>query len=417
MIAKKYIDYILVYVLLFVSGTWRFNLSPDKMLVLGFIFVTIVWFVFSDRKISDRFLLYATIFTGLLVALSLYTAGSLSLTSIISSTMKLLLAYLVIRTVGDRFVDVFLAVLVFIAAFSLFGYLTDIYGLFDGLIRKLPRVGYIGYEGFFYLYRFPWHIERNNSIFYEPGAYQAFLNAGLFILLFAKLQISRRKRWIYAAVLMMALITTFSTTGFLIFALMFSMFIVKSNMLSFQAKVKVVAFLAIAVSTLATQFYSTVVVKVEEYLTASEYDTGNSAKTRSSHAKTDWKLFKEHVFGLGHRDYQKEFLLEGRIDPIEGKDASNASSNGVTKALAVYGLPYSLFMFGSYFWALKRLVGDVLLGATAFVMFMMFLAGESYYLVSPICFAIIAAAFVFQSERSCVASVGDTVKHTSAHSI
>ena len=61
-------------------------------------------------------------------------------------------------------------------------------------------------------------LERNNSIFTEPGIYQMFLNSALFILIFMRDSLrvfSRKKINIYLIVFVIALITTGSTTGYL----------------------------------------------------------------------------------------------------------------------------------------------------------------------------------------------------------
>ena len=100
------------------------------------------------------------------------------------------------------------------------------------------------------------------------------------------------------------------------------------------------------------------------------------------------QIFKKHIFGLGYDRYQEEFVALGR------RKFEAGSTNGVTKTLAMMGLPFSLFIFGSYFWALKSMLGDLLLTALAFSMLMLLLAGESYYTSTPITYAIIAAAFV-----------------------
>jgi len=390
---KAIVDYILVYLLIFLSGSWRYNLSADKLLVVGLFVALCAWYLFSDRRINHKFLLYVAVFAGLLFQLNIYTGGSLSLSSVISSTIKILIAYLIVRTVGERFIDTYVKVIVFLAVISLFGYVIDMFNLFDGFIRKLPRVGDMGYEGFLYVYRFSWHITRNNSIFFEPGAYQAFLNAALFMLFFVRTGFSPKRKNIYAVILIATLVTTFSTTGFLIFLIMVPLFLYKSELLSYSGKAVLVGVGVALIAVLSNQIYFTVVTKVEDYLTANEYDFGYSAQNRSSDAKTDIKIFKKHVFGVGHNDYVREFGVAGRLDTVGGE---GMSSNGVTKLLAVYGLPFSLFLFGSYYWALKRMLGEFLLASLAFVMFMMFLAGESYYIASPICYSIIASAFIVQ---------------------
>jgi len=376
--------------LLFLSGTWRFQLSPDRYLVLGFLIAFAAWYLLSDRKISDRFLLYVFIYAAFVFSLMLYTGGGITLLSLISGIMKLVIAYLILRTVGMSFSEIYIKLVVFLAAISLFGYLSDSYNLLDGLVRKLPPVGDKGYGGILYLYRFSWQIERNNSIFYEPGAYQAFLNAALFLIFFTKTSLKKTEKLIYVAILLTALVTTFSTTGFVIFLAMVPVFLYKNEILTFTGKMIMVGVGIAIIGSLSTQFNSWFVVKVKDYLSADEYDTGGSAKARSDDFKTDLKIFKKHIFGLGFDEYNEEFgrLGRRRADEI-------GSSNGVTKTLATMGLPFSLFLFGSYYWALRKLLGDYLLATVAFGMVMLFLAGESYYVATPITYAIIAAAFVF----------------------
>ncbi len=387
---------LLVYLLIYLSGSWRYNLLQDPQLVVGFLLAVTAWLLFSDRRISEGFLLYVAVFTGLLLALSLYTGGSLTLTSAISSAMKMVIAYLIIRTVREKFVETYIKVIVFLAVVSLFGYMTDRFNLFDGIIRSLPRVSNLGFEGLLYVYRFPWHIDRNNSIFFEPGAYQAFLNAALFMLFFLKLSFSRKRTLVYVLILLGTLVTTFSTTGFIIFLAMFPAVLYKSQLLSTRGKVKLVGAAFVVVIIFSAQFYTTFLVKISDYLSANEYEFTYSAQARSAGAKTDIKVFKQHPFGLGQRDYAKIYSEVGRVD-LEKK---GTSPNGVTKIFAIYGLPFALFIFGSYFWAMKTLLRENLLAIVAYVMFLLFLAGESYYMASPITFALIASAFIYRGAES-----------------
>jgi len=383
--------------LLFVSGATRYHLAADKFLIVVFIIALSAWYLFTDRKVSDKFLLYLTIFVGLLFLLSLYTGGSLSVASVLKTTMKFALAYLVIRTVGINFTETFIKVVVLLAAISLFGYMTDIMHLFDGLIAKLPAVGKMGYEGVLYTYRHAWHPERNNSIFFEPGAYQGFLNAALFLVVFANTSFSNKKKWGYVVVLATALITTSSTTGYIIFGVLYVLFLYKSNLATYSQKLMSVGLNVLIITVFAAQFHTVLIEKLDNYINPNEARKGWSSENRSFDAQTDLKIFKNHVFGLGYEKYKKEFVLLGNVSAdIEG------SSNGVTSMLANYGLPYALFIFVSYFWAIRRMLGDYVLAAAAYLVFIIFLWGESYYQLAPISFCIIAAAFVYGRE---------TVKH------
>jgi len=387
--SSAFINVILVYSLLFVSGAHRYSMNPNGYLVLVFFLALAAWYLFTDRKISSQYLLYMMVFVSLLFLLSIYTNGSLSLQSLLATTMKFVLAYLILKTVGEKFVDTYINVMVFLAAVSLPGYLIDVFGLFDQVVTKLPAVGNMGYEGVLYIFRHGYHPDRNNSIFFEPGAYQGFINSALFLILFARPHFGSRRKWVYIVILIAALITASSTTGFIIFSLLFALFLYKSDLATRSQKVVTVGLIVVIVTVFAAQFREALVDKLDDYVNPTLINKGYSAGNRSFDLQTDLKIIQKHVFGLGYDEYKKEFSRINRVPITEG------SSNGVTSMLANYGVPYGLFVLISYFWALRKLMGDLLLTTVAYIMFMMFLWGESYYQIAPISFAIIAAAFVF----------------------
>ena len=72
------------------------------------------------------------------------------------------------------------------------------------------------------------------------------------------------------------------------------------------------------------------------------------------------------------------------------------SGNGLTSFIVIFGIPFAMFIYGSYYWALRKLLTDKFVANTAFVMFMLFMWGESYTMM-PICFSIIAGAFILDS--------------------
>ena len=383
-------NYLLVYLLLFVSGSWIYQLSPNKLLLLIFAVSFLVWVFYSDRKIRNSFVLYVIFFTSFLLIISLYTDGSLLLTSIIGSVIQLLLAYFIVKKVGAAFTATYIKVVVFLALFSLLGYMSDTFYLFDVVIRKLPRVGEVGYEGLFYLFRFAGHIERNNSIFFEPGAYQIFLNAALFMILFSDTGFSTTRRWVYVLILTITLLTTFSTTGYLIFAIMFGLFLFGTEEISKTSKALMVGILVIIVVIFSSQFHEVIFKKFESF-TSIQHITDQNDR-RSLDLLVDLEILKTYLMGVGHKQYIELFSKISHIRPEYA-----GSSNGITKTLAIYGVPFSVFLFSSYLWALRRLLGVGVVSFAAYIMLMMFFVGESYYVLSPFCVALIAAAFIYDS--------------------
>jgi hypothetical protein len=373
---------------LFTSGSVLYGQSPDKILGISMVFSLFAWALFTEKNINEKFILYVCIFAGSLFVISLYTKGSLSLASVISLTAKLVFGYLVLQTVGRNFADTFVLVVVILAAFSLLGYFIDYFGLFGSVLSKLPKVGDVGYEGILYLYgHHAATLHRNSSIFFEPGAYQGYLNAALFILLFVRTGFSSSRRLIFILILLVALFTTFSTGGFLIFSIMFGLFLLHGKMLSTSGKTILVGICLASLAVFSAKFHSVILVKIDDYLSGPEEAHGYSADRRRYDAKVDLRIFKKHVFGVGHRKYSEEFTAIGNI--------KGGSSNGVTRLLALYGLPFSLFVFGSYYWAFRRLLGGGVLSIASFGMFLMLLISESFFISAPISFAIIAAMFVY----------------------
>ena len=384
---ETYVSYFMVYLLIFTSGSIRYLQSPDKLLISGFIVSILAWVLFTDRKINERFSLYVCIFILFQIIINIYTGGGLSISSIISTTIRLILAYLILKIVGRDFAATYVKLVALLAVVSLFGYLSDTFGLFESLTSMLPRVGDKGYGGFLYLFQFHHHIDRNNSIFFEPGAYQAFINAGLFLLFFVDMKFSLKRQRIYILILLATLLTTSSTTGFLIFAIIFCLFLVKSTIMPASSKTALVGIILLAVMIFTAQFQHVIFKKINDYTDVE--DITDSSNLRSFDALVDMEIFKRHMFGVG---FDKYVMMVSSIGQI---GQGQTSSNGITRTLAIYGLPFSLFLFASYYFALRRLLGGGLMSITSYGILLMFLLGESWYVFSPFCLAIIAASFVY----------------------
>ncbi len=393
--ARNIRDAVLIYVLLFTSGSVVYMGASESYLMLAFLLVAGYWIKASERKIDAGFVLYATIFASFLLVIHLYTGGSLSIGSVIGSTMELVLAYFVLQLVGDNFVSSYVRTVVFLAAFSLFGFLTDSLHLFDGLIRLLPHVeassNRSGYGGILYIYRgMGMKLDRNASIFYEPGAYQVFLNTALFMLFLANTKIITARKWVYALILMIALITTQSTTGAIIFFALLGLVMIKSKLISANAKIGLISALVVVVAIFAAQFRYVIIEKIEHY--ADIQDITDSSNRRSFDMMVDLEVFKRNIFGVGHGQYFREFGAIGQVREGGG------SSNGISSTFAIYGFPFTLFLFGSYFAFFYKKFTGVLMTVVPFFMLLLFLFGEGYYTITPFCMTLIAAIFVFKNK-------------------
>ena len=400
---SRFLDYALLYGVIFTSGTILFNWSGSASLILGALAgVTGLLFLRYVGRIDGHFLLYIFGLSAFLFCISIYTNESLPFSTIVSTDLRLIYAYMALKLVGDRIFVSYLNVMVFLAAFSLFGFAADLSGISASLHPFLPHLSIATDEGFLYGFNFFQHPTRNNSIFYEPGAYQFFLNAGIFMLLFARVDLPPARRSSYLVILAITLISTISTTGLIMFAAIFVVAMFQKSSLSSRAKF---VFL-IGVSMVPLVFVSQMDYALKKF----DSYTGiraiaDKADLRPFDLLVDTAIIKENFFGLGERRYHQRFSDIGLISE------TYSSSNGVTKLTAIFGVPFALFYFGTYAFFFVRFLPGWLLPGICFSAFMVFLWSESYYSFSPICLTLIAAIFVFPRKRDSRNSV-PSVKQT-----
>ena len=164
---------------------------PLTISVLLFLFNVLITTIFREDELQ-QFVIYAVY---ILIAL------------VISQTMK------------TDFNVIFVRLFCFLAVFSLA--LLAIYLVLPSLVQLLPtitnRYGLSAYTALFSTITSFGNVTfpRNQGIFWEPGAYQTFLNIAAAITLFSPA--FQKKRAKYTAIFALAVFTTFSTTGYVVF--------------------------------------------------------------------------------------------------------------------------------------------------------------------------------------------------------
>lgn len=141
----------------------------------------------------------------------------------------------------EQFINAFINVITLFAAISIVGWLfTDII-LNSGAGIHLSR--YMDYKSFLFFNIITTAPNRNSGAFWEPGMYQGFLNSAL-LLLATKTSI-KKTDYIRAAIIVWAIITTYSTTGYLVLMCIVVLYFYKrlQNRLNYLADVILVFFL------------------------------------------------------------------------------------------------------------------------------------------------------------------------------
>lgn len=392
------LTFVAAYLLIFTSGSIRFNANQDTFLLFAFL-VGIALLVYKVRTVDLGFVLYCCGFLGFLLLIWGYTNGSLPITSVVGVGIKLITAYALVVFLRDLFVDRILQVIYFLALVSLIGFATDQFNILTPLITRLPEVGDASaYEGFLYAFRSQSNPGRNHSIFYEPGAYQLFLNGALYVLLFFKGDWEQKRRLKFVTVILIAIVTTQSTTAYLMAALILAVAFVKSNLISPRQKGALVVAGGLLASAFSTTFYDTIVVKINDYLDVQ--DITDTSNRRSSDLLADIEIIKRYPLGLGNEDYKLQFSAVGQIREGAG------SSNGLTRMFAIYGIPFGAFLLASYLWIFPRFVGFSLVSALGILLVLMALWSQSYFIMTPIGMALIVSNFAFARRDVRVVSDG-----------
>lgn len=136
-------------------------------------------------------------------------------------------------------------------------------------------------------------VARNNSIFWEPGVFQIFINLGLFYQFFLAKKVNKRQ----VSILLVSLFTTFSTTGFILaIAILVASFIKKKSKNYLMLIFKVVTLPIILFTGIYVGF---LVFDQKASSTSVSYDL------RSTDLQTGLELFQERPFiGWGYLNYE-----------------------------------------------------------------------------------------------------------------
>lgn len=401
------LDYLVLYLLIATSGSLRFNALPDKMLIVFLGLIVVYAIMIKKVRINIPFLGYVAIVYLFLMIGYYYTDRSMPFNSIIGFLVKLFIAYFALLSIGRNFVDVYIRLFFFLAVVSLVGYIIDLTGLFRGVIQLLPAIGSSGggYEGFFNVFASNHHYERNQGIFYEPGAYQIYINAAIIMLLFCPNSLDQRKRNIYFVVFTLVIITTISTTAILIYAGVVALVLLKSSKLSGKMKSVIVLSVIIGSGVASTFIYEVVINKLQGYVAGGQIERsglGGSGQRRSFDAKVDIEIFKSDILGVGQKRYAEMFSTIGRT-------TATSSSNGITRTFAIFGFPFTLFLFASYYVGIRKLLPDMFLATFVFLLFILCINSQSFFVIAPATLAIIASIFVAKENPRFV--IGHTGKY------
>ncbi|MFV8370417.1 O-antigen ligase family protein [Flavobacterium sp. LB2R40] len=227
---KEKIGFFAIFVLFFFSSDTLSSsiLSAEVVgLLTQILYVVLVLLLLLNLKNNQKNI-WAGLILSLLCILVFFTAianGEFSLGYVIQAIV-LIVGYVMATKIDFRFfIDKYCQILYYLSLLSIC--LFFLFLSFPNLINLFPVVINVEDEEYVNLFFYVHYINmyRNTGIFREPGMFMVYLNIGvLFQFLFYK-EIKRK----YLITYSIALLTTLSTGGFVVFAFLSFVYLLKSN--------------------------------------------------------------------------------------------------------------------------------------------------------------------------------------------
>jgi hypothetical protein len=351
--AKKALDYFLVYMLIATTGIDFFYrakmvfLIPMLLLVAGIF----IYNGLGTHKFFIGYILAATIVQFLQMLKFYYLPSE----TFIGLYLRLFYAYFTIRIVGERFFKYYVNILYYSAIISFFFYFTSyipgVETFFITHVAPLFQNPFVNYNQHYTIapsvivYTFNSSGEninlllRNSGPFWESGAFAGFLVVAI---IFNTIQtgsiFSPKNR-----ILLLALLTTFSSTGFIVLMFILLSYIMTNSSLSFKVMVLPVI---LAVSVYAFFSLDFLGKKIVSNMNIADATYNNRFKS----AYLDFMDAVENpLLGLGRSEVTR---FKGVTNEFE-----THRNNGVTDFLVNYGF----LVFAAYFYLIfltfKRMCG------------------------------------------------------------
>lgn len=344
-----------LFLLLSLSGINFFS-DNENILIVVFLLNLFV-FLFRNEKIDNGFLGFVLFFIFLSIAQLIWLSNG-SLKSSLGFFLRLLTAYLALRNTAD-FIQTYLRLLFFLSIAAIFFYV--FFQIFPSIEEQLfvnkhfwdsPSTNEVKKSLIIYnIFREPldgidslglFGLSRNSGPFWEPGAFAGYLTIGV-----AFEMILLRKVTTRVVIFLVALLSTFSTMGYLavaFFFLLYFLFLETNKTLKWVILPVLLAgivYLIFEVDFLANK----IAAQVKGFEEGQIYLGQSDDDTRIGSTILDLKDFQRSpLIGTGPSDetrYGKSEILFMR-------------TNGVTDMLVRFGLIGFVFIFWFFSVSVKR---------------------------------------------------------------
>lgn len=337
-------DHVLVWLLLFGCGNPFVSFYLDKYVYI--VSIVLIFLVFKpkfsaeNKQTAYRWIALLTIiFIGQLLVLK-----SISYLACANYMAKFLTGFCIAVLLGRRFKDAYLSVMTVLCVISLFFFFLQLTGFTIPSLLPSTSAGSIGIYTIHTPSAYSNYRLRNCGMFWEPGAFAGYINVA-FMLFINNLSELFRKHRGKVVILLLALLSTLSTTGYVCVGLIMLFYVMESN-ISKPIKMFLLA-ITVVMAAFAFMRLDFLGEKVtEQFQNASELTADSNEHSRFGSVIIDWFYIQLHpLFGNG-------FSLSTRYAyHLQFYDAESLMGfgNGFTGIIGTLGIPFMLYYLYSYY--------------------------------------------------------------------
>lgn len=341
MISKNIIsftEYLIVFFIVILSGSivpFVFTDNYSGFLIMLLMLLIVAWvIVFKNKKIkiSNTFMLLFLMISLLLMFLFKQEFNYAK--EYLGMIIRIIIAFGAVMLIDKEiFMKKFVNIIFYISCISIFFYSIGV--VFPSFIYELPLIFDDVGTGFrcLYIYFYQgvniWNF-RNTGIFWEPGAFQIFINLALIFEMYYFKSTNKKRMIIFS----LAVISTISTVGIsILFLVLFNKLIKMRSNIKYLIMALLIACIMLSGAI--------------ETLFLAKIGTNNaSGVDRWAGQMADIEVFLQSpLFGAGYRDYFNDFT---KYAYYYGAILPN-SSNSFTLLLALNGIIYSSVFVSSVF--------------------------------------------------------------------
>lgn len=333
-----------MFLLMCVSGNpcvTQFFAFSDYIYIFTFLWLIIAYGKHLKFSVCKRLAIWTSLLLAIFVIQTYTLQSPFQLTSI-NYLVKIAIAIFATYAFADRFPIIYLKTITFVAIISLVCYVLNLVGV------ELPPIIDLEHRGSsIFFYRQQADISsnlRNSGMFWEPGAFAGYIIFA-FLLYLNNLDILWKCYGKYMLILMLALVTTFSTTGYLVIAMVAIVY--------FAQRIKnkiLLALIYLSIAPLLYFAYTQMTFLEEKIMTEYEYAVERDALSlnysRMGSALVDIHYISKHPWfgnGLHLSTRYADHLLYYDYEELQG------FSNGFTGNMASLGVLFMLFFLVKFY--------------------------------------------------------------------